>query len=144
MQFMRIRSSTRILKKLASENWDAPVIVTTNVQFFESLFSNRTSRCRKLHNIADSVIVFDEAQMFPLPYLKPSLQSIQGLLSYYGCTAVFCSATQPHLERFFQGTSIPVREIMEDIPAVYDFSGGLHFIIWDWWNMMRWRNACVP
>ncbi len=108
-------------KKLASENWDAPVIVTTNVQFFESLFSNRTSRCRKLHNIADSVIVFDEAQMFPLPYLKPSLQSIQGLLSYYGCTAVFCSATQPHLERFFQGTSIPVREIMEDIPAVYDF-----------------------
>ncbi|WP_083615784.1 CRISPR-associated endonuclease Cas3'' [Megasphaera cerevisiae] len=108
-------------KKLASENWDAPVIVTTNVQFFESLFSNRTSRCRKLHNIAGSVIVFDEAQMFPLPYLKPALQSIQGLLTYYGCTAVFCSATQPHLDRFFQNTPIPVREIMENISGVYDF-----------------------
>ena len=75
-------------QKLASENWDMPLIVTTNVQFFESLFSNRPSRCRKLHNIANSVILFDEAQMLPTEYLRPCTQAISELVRNYRCTAV--------------------------------------------------------
>jgi len=85
--------------RLASQNWDAPVIVTTNVQFFESFYKHRTSACRKLHNIAGSVIIFDEAQMFPPEHLQPALSVIQELNKNYGCTVVLCTATQPVLNK---------------------------------------------
>ena len=87
--------------QLAAENWDKPVVVTTNVQFFESLYANKSSKCRKLHNIVNSVIIFDEAQMLPVNYLKPCIAMMEELLQNYGTSIVLCTATQPTLQSFF-------------------------------------------
>lgn len=104
--------------RLASENWDVPIVVTTNVQFFESLFANKSSRCRKLHNISNSVVIIDEAQMMPTNFLKPTLAAITELVSNYNTSVVLTTATKPK----FPEELLPIKpvEIVNNTEALYE------------------------
>lgn len=100
---------------LAAENWDAPIIVTTNVQFFESLYAAKPSRCRKLHNIVNSVVILDEAQLLPPQLLTPCVESMNQLVKNYDATILLATATQPALPGLAEPT-----EIVQDTQGLYD------------------------
>ncbi|MBY0270159.1 MAG: CRISPR-associated helicase Cas3' [Burkholderiales bacterium] len=132
--------------RLASENWDAPIVVTTNVQFFESLFAAKTSRCRKLHNIVDSIVVLDEAQLLPPEFLQPILDVLNLLTRHYGVTAVLSTATQPALasRKYFDAKNNMrgldnVREIMNDPDALYSTLERVNvYLPTDWNTSVSW------
>lgn len=114
--------------QLATENWDYPIIVTTNVQFFESLFSNKRSNCRKLHNIAKSVVILDEVQTLPLDFYRPIVDTINTLQRVFGVSFLSTTASQPILSGRIEGANpkasfdalSSVREIIPDAANLHD------------------------
>ncbi len=128
-----IRAENKL--KAAAENWSAPVIVTTAVQFFESIYSNKKSRLRKLGNMADSILVFDEMHMLPVKYFQPCMSAIEQLTSYYNSEAIFLTATMPDfpaLAEKYCAHKIPMLELIEDKRLFKDFYN----------SEIKWINTC--
>jgi len=117
--------------RLASENWDAPIIVTTNVQFFESLYANKNSKLRKLHNISRSVIILDEVQSLPPKLLYPILDAIRELREHYGCSIVLSTATQPALKER-KTLMCGLKEVKEIIPDTMKLARNLARVNVNW------------
>lgn len=129
--------------QLATENWDYPIIVTTNVQFFESLFSNKRSDCRKLHNIVKSVIILDEVQTLPLGFYKPIVHTLDSLQRIFGTSVLFTTASQPVLTGRIDGTNPAVgfdalQSVHEIIPAEANLHDKLRRV-----ELKFNRNACT-
>lgn len=123
-------SPAQIWARLAAENWDAPLIVTTTVQLFESLLGRRTTACRKLHNVARSVIVLDETQMLPSHLLTTILDVLRELVAHYGVTVVLCTATQPALDERSGFSGLP--DIRDIVPEPQRFFAQLARVTYEW------------
>ena len=119
-----VKKEFRHKAKLATENWDYPIVVTTNVQLFESMFSNKPSDCRKLHNIVNSVIILDEVQTLPTDYLQPIVDALKSYQRMFGISVLFTTASQPVLSGLIEGCKPRaafkgIDNIMEIIPKEY-------------------------
>ena len=116
-------------RRLATENWDYPIIVTTSVQFFESLFGNKPSRCRKVHNIAQSVVIFDEVQTLPKELVLPTLSMLKNVQKVMGSTFLFCTATQPAFEKSegFNGIE-NIQSLVENPKEIFDATRRVKYI----------------
>jgi len=127
---------------LATENWDAPVIVTTAVQFLETLFSNITGKCRKLHNVTNSVIILDEAQMLPLHILTNTLDALKRMVEDYGCSIVFSTATQPALDTHsvFSG-HVVVNELVPNAKELFSSLRRVRYEYLNRFNKVAWREV---
>ena len=150
-QFDAAEKDETARSRLACENWDAPLVVTTNVQLFESLFAAKTSRCRKLHNLVGSVIVLDEAQQLPPAFLQPILDVLNLLVAHYGVTVVLCTATQPALNsttyfdasRNLRGLT-NVREIIDNSDALFAALKRVHVELPpDWTTPTAWADVAA-
>lgn len=109
--------SDKIIAKLATENWDAQIIITTAVQFFESIYSNQRGKLRKLHNMADSILVFDEIHTMPLAYLQPCLEGISFISKFLNSESIFLTATMPHFTQWMQNhvmSSLTFQNLIQD------------------------------
>lgn len=120
---------------LAVENWDAPIIVTTNVQLLESMFSNRPSKCRKLHSVCNSVIIFDEVQTLPLAFMQPTIDCLKTYVKMFGVSILFCTASQPVFEENHNGlgkanyTGLSKGEIRSIIPSSFNLHNRLRRVL---------------
>ena len=110
----------RSAKELAAENWDYPIVITTAVQFFESLFSNQRSKCRKLHNLQDSIVIFDEIQTLPVNLAECTMKMLNDMLHLCRCSFLFCTATQPnfHTRKDFSGID-EITPLVENTASVF-------------------------
>lgn len=150
-QFDAAEKDETARSRLACENWDAPLVVTTNVQLFESLFAAKTSRCRKLHNLVGSVIVLDEAQQLPPGFLQPILDVLNLLVAHYGVTVVLCTATQPALNSttYFDASKnlrglTNVREIIDNSDALFAALKRVHVELPpDWTTPTAWADVAA-
>lgn len=119
-------ASLKLKMKLATENWDYPIIVTTNVQLFESMFSNKPSSCRKLHNLCNSVLILDEVQALPLEYLQPIIDGLKTFQRCFGTSILFTTASLPALKGSYKGSGLTKLNGFEDIHDIIPESICLH------------------
>ncbi|MDR4509744.1 MAG: CRISPR-associated helicase Cas3' [Candidatus Brocadiaceae bacterium] len=127
-------------RKLACENWDYPIIVTTTVQFFESLFSNKPSQCRKVHNIAESIVIFDEVQTLPKEVTLPILQMLEDVQSIMKTSFLFCTATQPAFEKRqgFKGIE-NICPLIDDPSVLYEKTRRVDYCLLNDLNLIDYR-----
>lgn len=115
-------------KELATENWDYPIIITTAVQYFESLFSNQRSKCRKLHNLQDSIVIFDEIQTLPVNLAECTMSMLNDMLHLCRCSYLFCTATQPNFQtrKDFSGID-RITSLVENPASIFATTKRVHY-----------------